>query len=187
MLRAEGVDLSEEFLHWAAKQRDGLPQHAEGTTLSAAAAALADMGQPTEEAWPYDDGRDHRDPTYRPPDGACEAALARRLAGARVLHPSADGVRAALDEGCAVVLGVRLYVTWHSAPADGRIGMPSAGATALGGHAVLLVGYIDSDAGGHFIVRNSWGVEWGVDGYGFLPYAYVDAHGLDTWAFEPKE
>jgi len=47
---------------------------------------------------------------------------------------------------------------------------------------VLLVGY-DGDAttDGHFIVRNSWGSDWGEGGYGYLPSAYVDAHGLQAW------
>lgn len=46
-----------------------------------------------------------------------------------------------------------------------------------GGHAMLLVGYVDDDSvvgGGYFIVRNSWGEEWGENGYGKLPYAYVE-------------
>lgn len=46
-----------------------------------------------------------------------------------------------------------------------------------GGHAMLLVGYEDDDAlpgGGAFIVRNSWGEDWGEDGYARMPYAYVE-------------
>lgn len=46
-----------------------------------------------------------------------------------------------------------------------------------GGHEVLLVGYEDDPAekgGGRFIVRNSWGEEWGDGGYGTVSYAYVE-------------
>jgi len=46
-----------------------------------------------------------------------------------------------------------------------------------GGHAMLIVGYEDDASipgGGAFIVRNSWGGEWGDGGYGRLPYAYVE-------------
>lgn len=187
MLRAEGVDLSEEFLHWAAKQRDELPQHAEGTSLAAATTALRELGQPPEAMWRYDDSRDQRAPTYRPPDGACEVALERRLPGGRELPPRTAAVRAALEEGLAVLLGVRLFVTWHTASADGLIRMPGPGTIALGGHAVLVAGYLDGEGegGGQFIVRNSWGAEWGAGGYGFLPYAYVEAHGLQAWGLQP--
>ena len=46
-----------------------------------------------------------------------------------------------------------------------------------GGHEVLLVGYEDDPrekGGGRFIVRNSWGAEWGDGGYGAVSYAYVE-------------
>lgn len=61
--------------------------------------------------------------------------------------------------------------------------MPTAGSRPYGGHAVLLVGYQDGEGegGGRFLVRNSWGADWGERGYGRLPYAYVDAHGLAAW------
>jgi hypothetical protein len=41
----------------------------------------------------------------------------------------------------------------------------------LGGHAVVLVGYDDTEQ--QFIVRNSQGPSWGANGYGFVPYSYV--------------
>ena len=47
----------------------------------------------------------------------------------------------------------------------------------IGGHAMLLVGYVDDEAitgGGYFLVRNSWGDDWGEGGYGKIPYAYIE-------------
>ncbi len=72
---------------------------------------------------------------------------------------------------------------WHTS-SSGHIAVPAAHAVALGGHAVLLAGFDDAAGGGagHFIVRNSWGTSWGDGGYGYLPYAYVAAHGLQAWA-----
>lgn len=46
-----------------------------------------------------------------------------------------------------------------------------------GGHAMLLVGYEDDESvpgGGYFIVRNSWGENWGNGGYAKMPYAYAE-------------
>ena len=41
--------------------------------------------------------------------------------------------------------------------------------TARGGHAVALVGY----SSGRFIVRNSWGTDWGDDGFAYASLAYA--------------
>ena len=45
-----------------------------------------------------------------------------------------------------------------------------------GGHAVLIVGYRDDplvDGGGYFIVKNSWGLDWGEDGYFNIAYSQI--------------
>lgn len=189
LLRREGVDLAEEFLHWAAKQRDGLPAGSEGTTLAAAAAGLAELGQPPEALWPYDEARDAGAPGYAPPEGACDAARARRVRAGGPLASTSAALRQALDRGLAVLLGLRIHLPWYEAGPDGRIAMPRPGATAYGGHAVLVVGYRAPVGGGDgsFIVRNSWGRSWGEDGYGYLPDAYVEQHGLAAWALAPEE
>jgi len=41
------------------------------------------------------------------------------------------------------------------------------------GHAVLALGYDDDYFNGVFIVRNSWGPEWGMNGHFFIPYTVV--------------
>jgi len=54
------------------------------------------------------------------------------------------------------------------------------GLSALGGHAVPLVGYFDdgtgstsATGGGYFIVQNSWGTPWGYHGHFLLPYSVL--------------
>ena len=54
---------------------------------------------------------------------------------------------------------------------------------AVGGHAVVAIGYnnykrvpLSRGKGysqGAILIRNSWGSEWGIGGYGWLPYDYV--------------
>lgn len=59
-----------------------------------------------------------------------------------------------------------------------------------GYHAVCLVGFDDSQSA--YILRNSWGPEWGREGYCLLPYSYeikeswVITPALSVWAPAPR-
>jgi hypothetical protein len=57
-----------------------------------------------------------------------------------------------------------------------------------GWHAMLCVGYSDPDK--VFIIRNSWGKDWGDKGYCYIPYDYVinkDYNGHDSWIIKSVE
>ena len=64
---------------------------------------------------------------------------------------------------------------------SGVLNLPGSGEGVVGGHAVLAVGY--DDVAQRFIVRNSWGTSWGLDGYFTMPYAYLCDANLsdDLW------
>lgn len=177
-LRARDTDLSEEFLHWAAKARDGLPPGTDGTTLAAMVAGLADVGQSTAILWPYDERADDTVSNYGPSPGALADAAGRRLAPAGSITPSPEAVQGALDDGALPVIGIALFDTWFQAAADGRISLPDSSMSPLGGHAVAVVGYRGPSDAVEFIVRNSWGADWGDGGHGYLPAAYVERFGL---------
>jgi Papain family cysteine protease len=183
VLHSDGVDLSEEFLHWAAKQRDGLGLQVDGTTLSAAAAALHDIGQPPEAIWPYSVSHDHTSPAYVPPTGAFRHTRSHRLTADCSVSPTSDAIHRALDSLEIVVLAVRLFSSWYQPTTEGHILLPPASASALGAHAVLVVGYDEPTNGEKlFLIRNSWGASWALAGYGYLPYSYVDAYGIGSWS-----
>jgi C1A family cysteine protease len=71
------------------------------------------------------------------------------------------------------VFGFTVYDQFESdeCARTGVVTLPAPDAQPLGDHAVLAVGY--DDAKQVFIVRNSWGVDWGVAGYFYPPYAYL--------------
>ena len=92
-------------------------------------------------------------------------------------------MKGCLASGFPFVFGFTVYESFESQEVakTGMVPMPAAGESVLGGHAVLAVGYDD----GHqrFIVRNSWGTGWGMQGYFTMPYAYLTERDLssDFW------
>lgn len=52
----------------------------------------------------------------------------------------------------------------------------------LGGHAISIIGYDDKDQA--FIIRNSWGTEWGENGFGRVAYTDTSGVGGSTWGFQ---
>jgi len=135
--------------------------------------------------WPYQIGRF----TAKPTAAAFAAAAKRQLLGyARVLQTLTQ-LRGCLAEGRPFVLGFTVYENFESqaVAATGVAGLPGPGERALGGHAVLCVGY--DDATSRFLLRNSWGPKWGQKGYFTLPYAYLLDTNLsaDFWTMEIVE
>ena len=57
--------------------------------------------------------------------------------------------------------------------------MPEKGERVLGGHAVMAVGYNQKEK--RFLVRNSWGRQWGKAGYFTMPFKYLETLAGDFW------
>lgn len=53
------------------------------------------------------------------------------------------------------------------------------GGTYFGGHAITIVGYTKTG----FIVRNSWGTNWGTNGYNEIPYKDYPGACIEAWTF----
>ncbi len=49
-----------------------------------------------------------------------------------------------------------------------------------GGHAVSIVGYDDTKAA--WLIRNSWGEQWGENGFGWVSYDDTSGVGAETWS-----
>lgn len=177
-------DLSEEALYWGCKQLDKVIRV--GTSFAAAKSALRRYGQPDEITWPYNPTRDETLP-YRLPRGVRPGSTAWCRASLKKVDHTVATLRSELASGRLVAIGVFLTRGFHR-PVGNWVPEPTRGEVTFGGHAVAVVGYDDDapDSGrGGILVRNSWGESWADNGYGWLPYRYIELLAKDAWIIDP--
>lgn len=78
----------------------------------------------------------------------------------------------ALSEGYPIGISLKIYDNLGKEGAFILHPDDAADAKEEGWHAMVIVGY--SEANNFYIVRNSWGREFGEDGYCYIPFAYID-------------
>jgi len=141
--------------------------------------SVAKLGDCPETEWPYTIARFKTKPSPE-----CYAdALRYRVVSYQRLTPVLSQLKGCLASGYPFVFGFTVYESFESPQVarSGHASLPGSGERAIGGHAVVGVGY--QDAKQWFIVRNSWGSGWGLKGYFTLPYAYLTDENLasDFW------
>jgi C1A family cysteine protease len=140
---------------------------------------VAKRGVCDEQLWPYRE-RKFRDKPRR--DCYAQGKKHPALMYHRVRRRLPD-MKACLASGYPFMFGFTVYESFHSEKVTrtGRASMPLGHERIRAGHAVLAVGYEETQR--RFIVRNSWGSKWGMSGYFTLPYDYFTNRHLseDFW------
>lgn len=83
-----------------------------------------------------------------------------------------NAIKAHLAAGNAVVIGINVYPDFDSLSPSNPI-FDDASGKSRGGHALCVVGYDDSKRAVKII--NSWGTNWGFNGYGWISYDYIQS------------
>ena len=166
------VELSPRFVYSESQKIDGMPK-GEGTTIRAAMKVLKKTGVCQERFWPYSAHQ-----TDKPKRGVNpDAKRFRVLTYARILH--LDELRMSLAAKGPCVIGVGVFRGMMKTK-TGVVPMPKKDEETLGGHAICCVGYEDGKKLVKF--KNSWSVQWGKKGFGYLPYAYIERYMMDAWS-----
>jgi C1A family cysteine protease len=168
------------FIYWNERKIEGTVDEDSGAMIRDGIKSTHRIGVCTEDTWPYDIARF----TERPPTDAFTEAKGHQVTVYRRVLQVLHQMQGCLAAGTPFVFGFSVYESFESAEVakTGIVPMPPRSEKLLGGHAVLAVGY--DDATQRFLVRNSWGTNWGMEGYCTMPYTYLTNPSLasDFWA-----
>ncbi len=171
-------DVSRLFIYYNARDVDGSVDEDEGTYLRSCIKVLREYGACSEETWPY-----HPDNVFDEPDeNAYEEAGNFLIDDAQRIDVDLYAMKHCLAEGYPFAFGLQLFSSFDEAEKNGQVSIPDTDEEEdYGGHAMLCVGYSDTDE--VFVVRNSWGSSWGDKGYCYIPYDYMTDPELngDCW------
>lgn len=167
------------FIYYNERVIEGTVSIDSGAMLRDGIKSVASSGACPEPEWPYDITKFARRPTHR-----CysDAKLDRAVSYQSIIQ-DLNQMKGCLASGYPFIFGFTVYQSFENEEVrrTGHAKLPDWGERPIGGHAVMAVGY--DDAKQWFLVRNSWGAEWGMKGYFTLPYAYLIQPGLssDFW------
>jgi C1A family cysteine protease len=167
------------FIYYNERVIEGTVRSDSGAQIRDGIKTVASQGVCPETEWPYDIAKFEQ----KPPAKAYADALTDCAVSYQSLIQDASQMKGCLASGFPFVFGFTVYESFESQAVaqSGHAPMPASSERAIGGHAVMAVGYDDSNQ--WFIVRNSWGPTWGLKGYFTLPYAYLIQASLssDFW------
>ena len=137
---------------------------------------LVRQGLPDESAYPYAEA-----------NGTCSNAASgwerntHKIGGWGMVLPTVNKIKAALAHYGPLPTSMQVYEDFLNY--TGGVYSRVAG-KRVGAHAVLLVGYNDEEE--YFIVKNSWGTNWGEHGFFRIDYSEMHSRvifGLTTVAY----
>jgi len=180
--QGESGDVSRLFLYYNARARQNSQHEDNGTAMYCAIESLIEHGACCEDLWPNDESMIFDEPD----EPAYNNAANFTIAEAEAIETDLNLWRHTLAEGYPIAFALNLFESFNNATENrGRISLPKKTENVRethAWHAMLCAGYSDKDQ--MFIVRNSWGSEWGDQGYCYIPYDYVmhpDFNGQDSW------
>ena len=172
------VDLSRLFLYYNERSIEGDVKDDNGAQLRDGVKALVKWGICAESIWPYNSSAFAKKPTK-----PCYTQAVTREISQYMRLNTLDDMLHCLSSGFPFVFGFTVYDYFESAEMaqTGILKMPSPNESSVGGHAVCAVGYDQTKK--MFLIRNSWGADWGFAGYFWMPFAYLTDRNLsdDLW------
>jgi C1A family cysteine protease len=167
------------FIYYNERKIEGTVSTDSGAMIRDGIKTVASDGVCPEPEWPYVISKFATRPTakcYR------DAKLDRAVSYQSIVS-NLNQMKGCLASGYPFIFGFTVYESFETKAVakTGHVPMPGWAERAVGGHAVMAVGY--DEVKQWFLCRNSWGTKWGMKGYFTMPYSYLVQPGLsqDFW------
>jgi C1A family cysteine protease len=170
------------FMYYMARELEGTIREDAGAYIRTGAKLLKNVGIAPENRHPYSDNYNR---LTKQPTLTAQKEASRWRVGPYYRCKGVDELRRALANRFAVVGGFSCFNNMFTPDIDESGHIPMPGGALVGGHAVHFSGYDDGER--RFRFKNSWSKGWGDNGYGTLPYQFIEM-GLaaDFWCYEKE-
>lgn len=179
-LRGDKKRYSPAFLYWSAREETSSTDSDSGASLYAVIKGATKKGICLEDSMPYS----AENYTLAPTEAATKEALDCTIIEAKTVNPKLRDIKSALSDGYPVIIAAKIFDSF-SDTRSGFIRHPSRQEISAdthtkghGNHAMVVCGFSDKER--ILIVRNSWGTEFGVNGYCYIPYSYAQQYFLQA-------
>ena len=172
------VELSRLFVYYNIRLIEGTADIDSGAYLRDGIKAIRRHGLCKEDLWPY-----VTEEFATPPPKICyDDARTRSIKNYRKLSGVTD-ILDALNNKRPVAFGMAVYDGFMDLNRfNSVLDVPPVGEPSIGGHAMLMVGYDLLKK--QFLALNSFGLDWGVQGYCWITFNYVRQEIYDVWTFD---
>ncbi len=163
----------------------------QGSYLIRAMEFMTKQGSVPYNAFPYSD----QDCTQQPPNNLIQQASQFKMRGFNRLTKEIIRKRLIcallkknLAQGLPVVIGMMVGESYMQNMLGKDVWYPETGDASMmgfGGHAQCVVGYDDKKYGGSFLIMNSWGPQWGSNGFAWVRYPDFKHYVREAYGLEP--
>lgn len=177
------------FTYYSTRLLEGTVNEDSGATLRNTIKSTVKYGVTPELYWRYVPSKF----AQRPIQIAFTQALkCQTIQYQSVNNSLVTNLQSCLAEGYSMVFGMYVYNSFMSntVAKTGMVPLPNfRRERPIGGHAMMIVGYEGTGADMKFLVMNSWGNKWGINGYCKIPASYLTttSQAADFWTIRLME
>jgi len=174
------TDLSRLFVYYNARALENTINQDGGAYLRDAVKAVQKFGICSEAAWPY-----LVESFAMTPSIPCYEDAKNRTIKNYYRISDLNDILDAINKEYPVVFSMKVYESFEDLYDNyTTIRMPQAYETQspIGAHAMCFVGYNLKKR--ILLARNSFGSDWGLNGYCWIPFDYISNELLDSWIFD---